>query len=252
VFDVLARQLSRGLSRPLFRALSGIIDTFNPLSLFRNGEQGGWYDPSDLSTLFQDSAGTIPVTSDGDPVGLILDKSGRGNHASQSVSASRPTYKTDGSMYWLNFDGVDDFMYVPSINYANSIAYIGCIGATYANKINFSLGSSAGANKIGSTSSGSFIRVETSGGSLFTTSLSGNNIMSFGRESSSTQFGRVNAAGVSVASTSSSSNWNLLGKTSDEQELEGRVYALVISETYAADRLLLTEQYIAGKTGVTL
>ena len=48
---------------------------FSPASLFASGEQGGWYDPSDLTTLFQDSAGTTPVTADGQPVGLILDKS---------------------------------------------------------------------------------------------------------------------------------------------------------------------------------
>ena len=47
---------------------------FSPLSLFRNGEQGSWYDPSDFSSMFQDSAGTTPVTV-GDPVGRILDKS---------------------------------------------------------------------------------------------------------------------------------------------------------------------------------
>ena len=44
-------------------------------ALFTNGEQGIWLDPSDMSTMFQDSAGTIPVTADGQPVGLILDKS---------------------------------------------------------------------------------------------------------------------------------------------------------------------------------
>lgn len=38
---------------------------------------------SDKSTLFQDVAGTVPVTKDGDPVGLIRDKSGNGNHATQ-------------------------------------------------------------------------------------------------------------------------------------------------------------------------
>ena len=48
---------------------------FNPLSLFAGGKQGVWYDPSDKSTLFQDVAGTVPVTKDGDPVGLMLDKS---------------------------------------------------------------------------------------------------------------------------------------------------------------------------------
>ena len=27
-------------------------------ALFANGEQGAWYDPSDLSTMFQDASGT--------------------------------------------------------------------------------------------------------------------------------------------------------------------------------------------------
>jgi len=42
--------------------------------LFANGEQGAWYDPSDMSTMFQDSGGTTPVTASGQPVGLMLDK----------------------------------------------------------------------------------------------------------------------------------------------------------------------------------
>lgn len=44
-------------------------------SLFANSEQGFFYDPNDLSTMYQDSAGTVPVTGAGQPVGLILDKS---------------------------------------------------------------------------------------------------------------------------------------------------------------------------------
>lgn len=43
-------------------------------SLFGLGEQGFAYDPNDLTTLYQDAAGTIPVTAAGQPVGLILDK----------------------------------------------------------------------------------------------------------------------------------------------------------------------------------
>ena len=53
----------------------GGVAAFSPSSLFASGEQGAWYDPSDLSMMFQDSAGTTPVTADGQPVGLILDKS---------------------------------------------------------------------------------------------------------------------------------------------------------------------------------
>jgi hypothetical protein len=64
---------------------------FSVLSLFANGEQGVWYDPSDFSTLFQDSAGTTAVTAVEQPVGKILDKSGRGNHLVQATAASRPT-----------------------------------------------------------------------------------------------------------------------------------------------------------------
>lgn len=49
------------------------------------------FDIGDMSTLFQDAAGTTPVTAVGQPVGKIIDKSGNGNHATQSVTASRPT-----------------------------------------------------------------------------------------------------------------------------------------------------------------
>lgn len=49
-------------------------DAFSATTLFASGEQGGWYDPSDLSTLWQDSAGTTPVTAVGQPVAIMLDK----------------------------------------------------------------------------------------------------------------------------------------------------------------------------------
>ena len=54
------------------------------------------YDPQDLTTLFQDAAGTLPVYRPGTgqvdpPVGLMLDKSGGGYHASQNTTTARPT-----------------------------------------------------------------------------------------------------------------------------------------------------------------
>lgn len=61
--------------------------------LFSNGEQGFFYDTNDLSTMFQDAAGTVPVTGVGQAVGLIRDKSGRNNHAYQTTSAARPLLK---------------------------------------------------------------------------------------------------------------------------------------------------------------
>lgn len=59
-------------------------------AMFSRGEPGAWYDPSDLSTLFQDAAGTTPVTAVEQPVGRMLDKSGRGNHAVQATTTKRP------------------------------------------------------------------------------------------------------------------------------------------------------------------
>lgn len=56
-------------------AVSAAFTPFSPSSLFAASEVGAWYDPSDLSTRFQDSVGTTPVTADGQPVGLVLDKS---------------------------------------------------------------------------------------------------------------------------------------------------------------------------------
>lgn len=90
----------------------GFTNKANPdaviLTLFSDGKQGAWYDPSDKSTLFQDVAGTVPVTKDGDPVALMKDKSGNGNHAIAPSSAARPIYRTDGVLHWLSLDGVDD------------------------------------------------------------------------------------------------------------------------------------------------
>lgn len=78
---------SRGLAPR--RMPQGVLTPMNTL-LFGAGEQGVWYDPNDLSTQFQDSAGTVPVTAVEQPVGKALDKSGRGNHATQSTTTARP------------------------------------------------------------------------------------------------------------------------------------------------------------------
>ena len=109
------------------------LGLFSPLNLFSNSEQGAWYDPSDFSTMFQDSAGTIPVTAVEQPVGLIRDKSGRGNHASQSTAAARPMLRQEaGGQYYLDFDGTDDTLVGPAIgNVISASAYETCVGARF-------------------------------------------------------------------------------------------------------------------------
>ena len=104
--------------------IGGNTSTFDQQiqKLFANGEQGFFYDPNDLSTMFQDAAGTIPVTAVGQPVGLMLDKSGRNNHAFQTVSASRPILQRNATTgaYYLAFDGVDDFLQTNNIDFTST------------------------------------------------------------------------------------------------------------------------------------
>lgn len=63
---------------------------FSPSKLFAAGEVGGVWDFTTLANLYQDSAGTTPCTAVGQTIGLVLDTSGRGNHASQATSTKRP------------------------------------------------------------------------------------------------------------------------------------------------------------------
>jgi len=58
-------------------------------NLFAQGQQGFWLPFTDFASLSQDSAGTLPYTALEQPVGRVLDRSGRGNHASQVTSTAR-------------------------------------------------------------------------------------------------------------------------------------------------------------------
>lgn len=92
----------------LVQGSSNLSTAFTPASL----SPAVWYDPSDLSTLFQSGTRASPgaaVTTVGQTVGLILDKSGNQFDLTQATASSRPTYQVDGNgKPHLLFDGVDD------------------------------------------------------------------------------------------------------------------------------------------------
>ena len=106
----------RSFNLPTKKRLIRHSSDFSPRSLFAASEPGVWYDPSDFSTMFQDTAGTVPVTAVGQSVARINDKSGRGNHATQSSASSRPILQQDANgKYFLLFDGSDDFLVTGTI-----------------------------------------------------------------------------------------------------------------------------------------
>lgn len=84
---------------------------YAPHYLFPLGENGALYDPSDFSTLLQDTAGTIPCTAAGQYVGMIRDKSGNGHHAIAPSDAARPTIERDANGFWyLDFNGTSQYL----------------------------------------------------------------------------------------------------------------------------------------------
>jgi hypothetical protein len=106
--------------------------TFNPSSsLFAAGEKGVWFDAGDLSTMFQDVAGTIPVTTVGQFVGKWLDKSGNGNHAVAAANnTTRPTYQidTEGNPNVTFTKSPATQLVTPSINFTGTAQMTTCVG----------------------------------------------------------------------------------------------------------------------------
>lgn len=79
---------------------------FSPTSLFANSETGGWWNPADHTTTFQDAAGTIPADTAGQDVLRINDKSGNGNHLILAGgNISNPVLRNSGALWWLEFPG---------------------------------------------------------------------------------------------------------------------------------------------------
>lgn len=84
---------------------------FNPKSI---AGLGAWFDAADSATMFDSNTGGSLITNN-TGVGRWEDKSGNGLHATQSISANRPVYKTThiNGRAALDFDGSNDNLFVP-------------------------------------------------------------------------------------------------------------------------------------------
>ena len=106
---------------------------YSPADLFANGEQGFTFpdlNPA-LGLLFQDSAGTTPATTAGDPVALVLDRSGNGNDAIQDVNTNfRPILRQEVTGEWyLEFDGGSYWLYIPTLDMSGTDKITAFVGA---------------------------------------------------------------------------------------------------------------------------
>ena len=231
-----------------------VVPAWQPSDLFQSGEAGGWYDPSDLSTLWQDAAGTTPVTADGDPVGKMEDKSGNGNHMTQSVLAERPTYKTAGGLHYLdlttNAVGMD-YTFTPPATLTQSLGYdTNADGAGLFFAMKSTTTKYGGAFESGSSQTvagvvylmtslyvDSSLHTGTTWGDVYT-DVNGKKVMVWEYTTDA------------IANTLNFGNWSSANAV---YSLDGHLYAHVLSEgSLSTGNRGEMETYIAGKTGVTL
>lgn len=244
---------------------------WTPSILFASGEPGAWYDPSDLSTLFQDSAATTPVTSVDQYVGKILDKSGRGNHASQSTSGKRPQLKLVNGRYCLLFSSTNQF-YISTGNFdmSGTDEVFACVGVTKTSASSafsvFEHGDGLNSNRVfgivGQTSGDSYRF--GSGGSAWATATSGSvfsapvtKVLS-GLGKISTDQCILRSNGSQIVSSSTDQGTGNYGnvplyigsRTGSSLFLNGNIYGLIIrGGSIATNAIDLAESWMNRKTG---
>ena len=106
VYDAEAAMLSSVLTS---NAPATGASAYDPAALF-SGAAGAYYDFGDAASVWQDSAATV-AGAVGQPIGRVNDKSGNGNHATQTTAGARPLLQADGAgRSYVQGDGVDDWL----------------------------------------------------------------------------------------------------------------------------------------------
>lgn len=254
-------------------ALAGGGGAWSPLELFAAGEKGVWYDPSDFSTMWQDTAGTTPVTAVGQAVARIDDKSGNGNHATQATPASRPLLQESGGKYYLDFDGTDDALATAAIDFSATDEMTICVGVRKEidtdSRVIVELrdspltdgsvaltGPAFTAPTFGYSSKGTALAANTVNNATYAAPFLG--VVS-ARSKISTDYlsGRINALDVFSSPTDQgtgnyANDAIYIAKSPYYVDcFNGRIYQLIVRGAATADPTDV-EAYVAGKAGVTL
>lgn len=218
-----------------------------------------WYDPSDLASLFQDTAGTVPVTASGQPVARMNDKSGNGYHLLQATAGNQLSLQQAGGLSWLAGDGTSDYMTATIPTYGGSAATVAAaVLGTTANFLGMIVAGSTGIRFTMHAPSGAsayFDCANSSTGRLsvaqtFTTAKVVAN------RGGTARVGRIN--GVSVvtggAAPTPASPYNtiILGNATGGFA-PARTYGFVVLQREVTDaELRLIEQWLAGKAGIVV
>lgn len=115
------------------------------LGLFANGEQGAWYDPSDLTTLYQDRDGISAVTAVEQSVGLMLDKRKGPTPGAESFPgfASATAFNANGTIS-IGANSVTATCTVAGLFGINWSSLAGVVGQSYDMLVTISANASSG------------------------------------------------------------------------------------------------------------
>lgn len=245
------------------RIEKNFFSSWTPSNLYSNNQYGVWYDPSDLSTLFQDTAGTIAITADGQSVALMKDKSGNNFDAVQTSTERRPIYRTNGTLHWLEFDGTDDYMDMSLLSFANDFMIgIAAKLVDYTSQTNL-LGHTTKDTKLSAVSSNLdvfFRAVELSGTASADTTDHTSELAIWTATRDDLDYLNIRLRGTSEATSSTpesgTSEFNALGGSYDvgrdnlEYFLNGAFYGLWVVENHTVDDITKVEGYSSHKLSI--
>ena len=185
---------------------------FNPASLFGSGETGFVLD-LDADALSTRTPGTGVQT---------ITTAIKGVTFSQATTTRQPTYQLDGARPYLQFDGVDDWMSLASLDMGGSDAVTVIAGMRRGQNVNAE--EVFGITTTPTAANGSFVLAATS-----------------------------DAASDSVGFASKGDGTNALARAGSSRFFNGRLYALiVINRVLTAGELAGAEAWAASKCGITL
>lgn len=239
-----------------------LIGAFTPAQL---PGVSAWYDPSDMSTLFQDVAMTVPVTAAGQSVAVMRDKSPNGRHMMQATVGFQPIYGTDGAYGYLTFDGTDDAMSATAAAIAGTsvfagVAFIPDAGWAPANRAGIfadatfqvagiQLGADTGGTNLRSTSNN--MGTETVQAlTPFSTDPARRSVLGLYTGPSSFYYRPAGVLDISApAYASSAAQALLLGRGVAAPTFKGRIYGAVYASANRAESQSLTS-WLGSKMGL--
>lgn len=105
-FEVTPRAAT-GLTPGVAATSAGSVVTFTTASV---PNIGAWYDLADITTVWKDTARTSAVTTNGDVIKGVTDKSGNAKHLSEATNGPAYTTGVQNSLAAARFDGVNDLL----------------------------------------------------------------------------------------------------------------------------------------------